>query len=80
MGEIDTCQLCMEGEVESQEHFFRKCNGLRHMSNRHGISEEVELEELLLFGDREDKDKERVKKYILDIWKEREKLTLAVQG
>ena len=53
VGEIDTCQLCMEGEVESLEHFLRKFSGLRHIRNRHGISEEVELGELLMFGERE---------------------------
>ena len=56
VGEINTCQVCMEGEVEPQEYFLRKCSELRHIRNHHGILKDVELGELLLFGERKDID------------------------
>ena len=73
-GESDLCQLCQEGEVEDQEHFLKDCGGLRHVRNRHCVTEDVTLESMLLFGERRRGDVEQRKQHLLDMWKEREKI------
>ena len=44
------------------------------MRNRHCVTEDVTLESVLLFGERRREDVEQRKQYLLDIWKEREKI------
>ena len=50
---------------------MKECRGLGGISEVHGMREEDEIEELLLFGDQNKKKIEKRKKYLEDLWKKR---------
>ena len=61
--------------MEDQEHFLKDCTGLRQVRNLDYVTEDVGLESVFfLFDGKRKEDAEQRKRYLLDIWKEREKI------
>ena len=60
------------GAEETLRHFLKECCGLGDIMEIQGIGEVDEIEELLLFCDRNKKIEKR-KKYLEDLWKERKR-------
>ena len=65
------CPLCGEREEETLDHFLRQCSGLRHIRARHGVREEDELVEMLLFSNQSTMKIEKWRKYLEESWRER---------
>ena len=65
------CPLCGEREEETLDHFLSPCSGLRHIRARHGVREEDELVEMLLFGNQSTMKIEKWRKYLEESWRER---------
>ena len=65
------CNLCGEREEETLDHFLRQCSGLRHKGARHGVREEDELVEMLLFSNQSTMKIEKWRKYLEESWRER---------
>ena len=62
-----------QGAEETLGHFLKECHCLLGIREIHRIREADEVEELLLFGDQDKKKIEKRKKYLEDLWKERER-------
>ena len=70
-GGVVDCPVCESGAEETLRHFLKECRGLGGIGEIHGKREADEVEELLLFGDREKMKIEKRKKYLEDLWSER---------
>ena len=68
------CPVCESGVEETLRHLLKECSGFGGIREIHGIREADEVEELLLFGDRDKKKIEKRKKYLEDLWRERRRL------
>ena len=60
------CPVCNSGAEETPSHFLKECHGLCGIRENHEVKEEDKIQELLLFCDREKR-----KKYLGDLWRER---------
>ena len=59
------CPLCGDREEEERlDHFLRQCSGLRHKRASHGVREEDELVEMLLFSNQSMMKIEKWRKYL----------------
>ena len=62
--------LCREQE-ETFHHFLTQCNRLRNIRARHGVREEDELVEMLLFSNQSVTKIKQWRKYLEESWRER---------
>ena len=65
------CSLCEAGAEETLRHFLKECRGLGGIREIHGVREEDEIKELLLFCNWDKKKIRERKKYLEDLWRER---------
>ena len=63
--------VCESGDKEMLRHFLKECHGLGGIREIHGIREEDEIEELLLFCDEDKREIGKRKKCLEDLWRER---------
>ena len=60
------CPVCNSGAEDTPSHFLNECHGLSGIRENHEVKEKDKIQELLLFCDREKR-----KKYLGDLWRER---------
>ena len=79
-GGDETCQLCGEGVIEDQEHFLKRCEGLKHLREVWGIADDVEMKKLLLFEEHTEREVDQLKRYLDSIWRKRERRGSVMNG
>ena len=68
--------LCQSGVEETLQHFLKDCEALWSLRTAHGVVE-MQVNDML-FGDVVEVEAEHRRRYLVNIWRRREKLVEAL--
>ena len=72
-GGEEKCEVCLQGESETLQHFLLYCEGLKDIRTKYTITTDTTLEKVLLFNPESEEEIEKYSLYVDELWKERKR-------